>query len=64
MTSSMTRKHFQAIANVIRENCDNNKWDGEPSDAERVGRAMASALRQFNPAFDRERFLKACGVDA
>ena len=72
--TSMTRKHFQAIADAIR-GCvylDESEItamredgiDAVTAQRENIAFAIADALRQFNPAFDRERFLKACGVDA
>lgn len=51
----MTRKHFEAIARRIRE---------IPALPARTvaAVAMADVCREFNPLFDRERFLRACGV--
>jgi hypothetical protein len=58
----MTKKHFEYMANALRcarpgENWDANKkvqWD-------LCVRAVADTCKHFNGAFDRERFLKACG---
>lgn len=52
----MTRKHFAAIARVIESL--------ELSDADRytVAANFADMCGQFNPNFDRGRFLVACGV--
>jgi len=46
----MTRKHFQLIADVLRDS-------GAAAD---LVFAMADALATTNPNFDRDRFLEAC----
>ena len=61
----MSRKHFEAIARTIRYELDAAEGNFEP-----IGRAamveltkqLASTFAGFNPAFDRERFLTACGI--
>lgn len=62
----MTRKHFQAIADVLRYDMDNADLypDVEVRKAGCADRAkrMANMLAKFNNNFNRERFLKACGV--
>ena len=74
MTTSMTRKHFQAIADAISESMpDRGAWSTTEYGTEAfnvateqhklTARAIAYNLRQFNPAFDKAKFLKACGVD-
>jgi len=51
----MSKKHFVAIAEAIREIADNR--------ARRIAaRALADCLRGTNPRFDRGRFLYACNV--
>lgn len=69
----LTRKHFQAITQNLREQRPNPAWVYTPDD--RIGytcadaqwtldcRAVADALAQFNPAFNREKFLAACGLE-
>ena len=47
----MTKKHFEAIAKTLRD----NKAD------KYVCEALAFDFGLFNPNFDRERFLTACG---
>ena len=56
----MTRKHFEAIAAAMRKNKPASKaglhvfqW---VSDCEE----LADVFEQFNPNFDRQRFLDAC----
>jgi hypothetical protein len=53
----VTKKDFQLIADTIRYNLG-------PPCRERAAEAFADALRSTNPRFDRERFLRACGVGA
>jgi len=54
----MTRKDFQLIANVIKENKDN-----VPTNARReLAYSFARALNDTNPRFNIGRFLEACGV--
>lgn len=52
----MSRKHFIAIAESI-------KFSQVDADAKKqMAKNLASALASTNPAFNRERFLDACGV--
>ncbi len=55
----MTRKDFEAIASVVRD----FSFTGDGRDRERLARALADELRLKNPRFNRDRFLKACGID-
>jgi hypothetical protein len=60
----MTREHFQAIADTLALSrptycpperlIEREQWNEDV-------KAMAKALLQFNPNFDRSRFIKACG---
>lgn len=50
----MTRKHFIAIAKALKE-------AGTVAEA---AKNIATALAQTNPAFNRAKFLEACGVSA
>ena len=52
----MSRKHFQALADIVAE-----------VPAQGIGpEALAERLAEFcatqNPHFDRDRFVRACGV--
>ncbi len=66
----MTRKDFLLISDAVRcARRDNTSGVGprnDLSDHNRgvawVARNLADALAHDNPRFDRERFLKACGV--
>jgi len=48
----MTRKDYVLVASVI----------AQLKDKQAVAEAFATALAANNSGFDRERFLKACGV--
>jgi hypothetical protein len=55
----MTKKHYEAIARIIRhyiESCQISK-ECEVLDE------LADYFEQDNPRFLREKFLKACGVE-
>ena len=56
----MTRKDFQLIADVLQE-VEGPICSTETRD--QIATAFARALRTTNPQFDRERFLRACGVE-
>ena len=50
----MTRKHFIAIAEAIRNSITST------TEREAVARALVPALRAANPNFNTERFIDAC----
>lgn len=53
----MTRKHFKAIAEAVRQ------MNGHGSDLiakDQIIWRLADALSEFNPNFDRTRFSRAC----
>ena len=58
----MTRRHFVALANVLRS----IKPPSEMKEAHAMwvdaARSIASICASDNPRFDRPRFLVACGV--
>lgn len=58
----MTRKHFQAIADVLRFATERHA--GDPCTRDQIAREMADFLATQNPNFKRTRFLDACGVDS
>lgn len=49
----MSRKHYKAIADAIRENIQLK------SQREEVARALLSALRESSPRFDASKFMLA-----
>lgn len=66
----MTRKDFEGIARVLEYTKPDdliepvNPLDDPMMDVwENVVNRMAAYLATTNPAFDRARFLKACGVE-
>lgn len=58
----MTRKHYKMIANAI--NCVGYFRDMccYETKAE-ISKTIAAELAKDNPKFNRDKFLKACGVD-
>lgn len=65
----MTKKDYIAIAKCIadaRANPEHFYVSAEPQYTRGVNSAavaLAVALKADNPRFDRERFLRACGID-
>lgn len=60
----MTKKHFIAIAAKLRERINYAGTADETLTIEGVARELCGTFAQLNPAFDRGRFLAACGVAA
>lgn len=61
----MTRKDYQLIANTLAAERAYHADLGQAYAAETVesvAARLADELADDNPRFDRERFLKACGV--
>ena len=54
----MSKKHFKLLAAVMLE----IKPDRDISDWQNACSAIASVCAMTNPRFDRDRFLRACGV--
>jgi hypothetical protein len=54
----MTRKDFQLIAEVIA-----TSWHASSDSRREMAENMAEALAGTNDRFNREMFLKACGVN-
>ncbi len=50
----MTRKHFEAIAEAIRNNI------GNKTEREAIARALIPAMLQANAHFNSNRFIAAC----
>lgn len=61
---AMTKKHYEMVAECFRWNPPRDP-NGDPEvkrHHEMLADELAEAFRSDNPNFDRERFLKACGV--
>ena len=56
----MSRRHFEAIAAVLRNATAYNA--GDPCTRDLIARELADFLVGENPRFDRGHFLRACGV--
>lgn len=57
----MTRKDYILIAKAIK---DASSAPGFAARNSFVTHALADALAKDNPRFDRDRFMKACGVQS
>jgi len=57
----MTKKDYELIAGVIHATAEGNAWDRNT--LLELAFNMASNLQLTNPRFNREIFLKACGVN-
>jgi len=60
----MTKKDYELIAAAIKDNREYDPMECYAEALDDVARSLATALQRDNPRFDRDRFLKACGVDA
>ena len=58
----MTRKDFVALAEAIRRAKPENELPEVRQGRVNVAESIADALYNDNMRFDRERFLKACGL--
>lgn len=59
----MTRKDFELIARVVLAQRRDNLFL-TPDDADAMARAFADELRATNKQFNRDKFLRACGVQS
>lgn len=55
----MTRKHFKAIAEALNRRLKYAETEEERNVVLATAREIAGEMRQFNYAFDRERFMAA-----
>ncbi len=56
----MTRKHFEAFANEIK----NLVLQGKFNEAEAAALVVINVGFDANPRFDKSRFLEACGLNS
>ena len=59
---TVTKKHFEAIAEIMKTRLDNITDIAMQYGIEMVSDDLANYFEKQNPQFDRIRFLKACGV--
>lgn len=60
---SMSKKHYETIARVLRVHRESATLLPLAEEViDDVARDLATGFYSDNPAFDRERFLIACGV--
>jgi hypothetical protein len=61
----MTKRNFELIASVLRS-ARGDIADGLPAEVVvgRIADNFADELQGTNPRFDRDRFLRACGVES
>jgi len=67
---AMTRKHYQAFADLINSARREINSEGIPDDFN-IGKhytigwiasSMAFLFEDYNPRFDRKKFMEACGI--
>lgn len=59
----LTRKHFRTVAEILKE-AREDYAGGTPTELvlDYIENYLADFLATQNPNFDRERFLRACGL--
>lgn len=60
---ALSRKHFEAIAGILREQHTGNPNTHDYLVMYDTAMDLANYFATENPHFDRERFLKAAGVN-
>lgn len=65
----MTKKHFEAIAQTLRDEFEATLPSADPEfirgaayALEETAKSLADYFARENPRFDRDRFLTACGL--
>jgi hypothetical protein len=59
----MSRKHFRALADALKAEKPGDNWNpNKRVQWELDVKAIANTCAQFNPNFQRDTFLAACGV--
>ena len=59
----MTRKHFEGIAEVLKQVFLHEEDEYQKALKEDLCYAMASKLAEFNDNFNHKKFIRACGID-
>ena len=60
--SRFQRRHYVAIAEILADMENGTLQQSLFSDIRPIAQAFATYFEADNPRFDRERFLRACGV--
>lgn len=60
----MTKKHFIKIAATVKEQLETAKTDAAGKAIESLALRLATDFKTFNPNFNWERFVTACGIKA
>jgi len=55
----LTRKTFKAVAEII----ESNRGQGVEYTLDNIAEELADFFATQNPRFDRDKFLKACGLE-
>lgn len=58
----MTRKDYQAIAVIISSLADKYQFDEGRNIVAEIVEDLSDIFTDDNPRFDREKFVKACGL--
>lgn len=58
----MTRKHFTAVATMLKANLDNASTDAERETIARIARNLAATFSQINGSFRFNTFYADCGL--
>jgi len=59
----MTRKHFVRAAEIVRSYVESADFE-ITRHARYIADAYVNLFSEFNPRFDTQRFLTACGLDS
>lgn len=59
---SMSRKDFELLARVIKDARSSADSSPEIGQTDHIAERIATALVGHSSTFDKDRFLKACGV--
>lgn len=58
----MSKQHFEQIAKTIKTDFERAETFAQQMSIAKLASNLADDFAQFNPRFDRSRFLAACGI--
>ena len=58
----MTRKDYELIAKALRQEIDNTCPCNDCHVKRRMVKSLATVLKEDNPRFNPDKFIKACGL--